>query len=411
MVWVAWKACNELNCFYNQTVLLLPSAMQVRKRTVLWVLCRVFVVLIWYQSKQSWVEGNQNLIHSESERVLVSSIPWLSMSFSSWAIAIRVQSGSIDISRNEIIWGLISEWFTWRASHPYTWYVTNGLMSYQGTWVLVRQNNEWVDALDTWIIDTQQKLNEEGILKDTIWIWSWVRTTRQDILLFKNSNDLQELWYEVISTRRRISADVEYRRKNISQSFSLIWHIRVIPPSGDLTFMEAAQYDGVTRENYEYWYVVIGNQEKMDYGGGICGASSAIYQWIVWNWSLQTPWVRNHTRWYGNLYDAYIDGELVTTPWIDSAVFDGSLDLEMVNTASHPIVLVMNYDGTLWWVEEVFTIGRPDDRQDIEFVSSYPITYTWPSWIGTWEITTRWGCYTWLIGEETVKRCYRKVSQ
>jgi vancomycin resistance protein YoaR len=157
--------------------------------------------------------------------------------------------------------------------------------------------------------------------------------------------------------------------------------------------------------------VVVGNQEKLDYGGGICGASSAIYQWIVSNWSLQTPRVRNHTRWYGYLYDAYIDGELVTTPWIDSAVFDGSLDLEMVNTASHPIVLVMNYDGTLGWVEEVFTVGRSDDRQNIEFVSSYPITYTWPSWVGTGEITTRWGCYTWLIGEETVKRCYRKVSE
>jgi vancomycin resistance protein YoaR len=42
--------------------------------------------------------------------------------------------------------------------------------------------------------------------------------------------------------------------------------------------MDAAQYDGITRENYEYGYVVVGNQEKLDYGGGICGASSAIYQ-------------------------------------------------------------------------------------------------------------------------------------
>jgi hypothetical protein len=156
---------------------------------------------------------------------------------------------------------------------------------------------------------------------------------------------------------------------------------------------------------------VIGNQEKMDYGGGICGASSAIYQWIVSNWSLQTPGVRNHTRWYGYLYEAYINGELVTTPWIDSAVFDGSLDLEMVNTASHPIVIVMNYDGTLWGVEEVFTLWLSTDRQEIEFLSSYPVNYTWPSWVWTWQITTRWWCYTWMIGDEKVKRCYRKVSE
>lgn len=386
--------------------------MQLRKRWLVWWLSRLFIVVLAYHSNESWSLLISPLIQEPIDAVaVIVDIPWLTLVPASWSLAIDVGTWKLYDTRNKIIWWLITQGFTWWSTHPYSGYAANGLMSYQWTWVVVRQTNQSVDSLDKRIETTQIQLDEQWVVVNNLRIWSWVWKERKNILLFKDEEDLGELWYEVISNRRRISSDTEYRRKNIAQSFALIWNIRVIPPSGDLSFMDAAQYDGITRENYEYGYVVVGNQEKVDYGWGICGASSAIYQWIVSNGSLKTPRIRNHTRRYGYLYDAYIDGELVTTPWIDSAVFDGSLDLEMVNTATHPIVLVMNYDWTAWWVEEVFSVGRPTDKQNIEFVSSYPITYIWPSWVGTGEITTRGWCYTWMIGDEKVKRCYRKVSE
>lgn len=385
------------------------------KRWILWLLIWIFIVVFGYQSSKQWLtsmtDGNDTILKDTLSSDSSLTIDWLSSTTSSWSVEfVRSWWSTTETLRGQIIEWLTNQWFTWRSTHPYSWYVTNGLMSYQWSWIVLWQDNTNLDVLDEWIEDTLTVLNKEWVFENRLWIEPSLRTTRENILLFKNQNDLEELWYEVISTRRRISTDTEYRRKNIAQSFALIGHVRVIPPSGDLRFMAAAQYDGITRENYEYGYVVVGNQEKIDYAWWICGASSAIYQWIVSNWSLQTPRVRNHTRWYWYLYNAYIDGKLVTTPWIDSAVFDGSLDLELVNTASHPIILVMNYDGTLWWVEEVFTIGRVEDKQDVKFVSSYPITYTWPSWIWTWTTTTEGGCYTRMIGDEEVKRCYRKVS-
>jgi|GEM_PF-2987886 len=52
----------------------------------------------------------------------------------------------------------------------------------------------------------------------------------------------------------------------------------------------------------------------MDYGGGICGSSTALYQGILTNTALDITKQRNHTRWYGDLYPAVINGEMITTP-------------------------------------------------------------------------------------------------
>lgn len=396
--------------------------MHLLKRFIALILFWVFIVFVWYTPLKPLRTGNNIPMKIWWVEKDIQLPWWFFSSHLSWAIlvswsvfALEDSDKAKNLLRNQVISWLMQEGFEWRTTAPYSWSDANGVMTYQWTWYTVWQWLSQHDPLDERIVKIfSLEKSEEFIelwMNNTVRIWSWVRADREDVYLFKNQQDLMNLWYEVISSRRRISTDVAYRRKNIAQSFSMIGHIRVIPPSWDLTFMDAAQYDGITRENYEYGYVVVWNQEKMDYGGWICGASSAIYQWIVSNWSLQTPRVRNHTRRYWYLYDAYINGELVTTPWIDSAVFDGSLDLEMVNTASHPIVLVMNYDGTVWGVEEVFTLWLPSDRQEIEFLSSYPVDYTWPSWIGTWQVTLRWGCYTRMIGNEKVKRCYRKVSE
>jgi hypothetical protein len=159
--------------------------------------------------------------------------------------------------------------------------------------------------------------------------------------------------------------------------------------------MVDAQYDGLKQENYVEGYAIIEWEEEKDYGWWMCGASTAIYQWILTNAWLQVTKLRNHSKRYSNLYTAYINHEKVETPWIDSAVYYGQIDLTMKNITPNPIILVMNYDGSWWWQEEVFTLSLWAHKWAFEFIS--------------WERWHDWWCYSRLINGKKETSCYKEI--
>jgi len=78
--------------------------------------------------------------------------------------------------------------------------------------------------------------------------------------------------------------------------------------------MQDSNFDPSEQQLYEDGFVIFLDEEVEDYGGGLCGGSTAIYQGIVTNKSLSRPALRNHSKWYTHLYSATIDGEWVDTP-------------------------------------------------------------------------------------------------
>jgi vancomycin resistance protein YoaR len=146
----------------------------------------------------------------------------------------------------------------------------------------------------------------------------------------------------------------------------------------------------------------------------MCWASTAIYQWILTNSWLKVTKLRNHSKWFSNLYTATINHKRISTPWIDSAVYHGQIDLSMSNISPYPIVLVMNYDWSYGWAEEVFTLSLAPTKWAFSFVQWWKQRRTEevedPNW--SWTISTTvnaWWCYTRLINGEKQTSCYKEV--
>lgn len=227
------------------------------------------------------------------------------------------------------------------------------------------------------------------------------------IVLFKSLQDLQYLWYDVVSHRKRFTNDKEYRRFNISKSFSLLGQVRVINPWETISFLEDSQFDPSEQTLYREWKVIFLDDEIDDYGWWLCGWSTAIYQWVLMNKWLQAQ-ARNHTKRYSDLYTATINWEVITTPWLDSTIYYPYLDLKFTNVTDRPIILVNNYTWEEWVFEEVFTLWNIADRWSIEYVSSYYKSYTIKN--KEWEERqTHWRCYKWLIHWEPQTKCYKEV--
>jgi vancomycin resistance protein YoaR len=50
------------------------------------------------------------------------------------------------------------------------------------------------------------------------------------------------------------------------------------------------------------------------YAGGLCGASTALYQGILTNTALEVTERYPHTKRYTDLYDSVIDGKSINVP-------------------------------------------------------------------------------------------------
>ncbi len=305
-----------------------------------------------------------------------------------------------------IIRQLIAEWFTWFVLTPYPTSWNNTITAWWlGNNYEVLQSIASGDALDQYL----------SMLWDSIWwannfeIPSEERSSRTGIYIFKNSEELKNIWYQVISHRTRENKDAEYRRFNISQAFALFHNVRIILPGEKFTFLDAIQFDEMEQKNYKKWYVIVDGEEIKEYGGGICGASTAVYQWILTNKSLEPTRRKSHTKRFGNLYPATINGKYINTPGIDSAIYAGQIDLHFRNTGKHPIILVANYDGAYGGTEEVFTLGYIHEQGSFEFLHGWYIRRQERKKYGTWTKSVRWWCYTRKINGKEKTDCYKEV--
>ncbi len=252
-------------------------------------------------------------------------------------------------------------------------------------------------------------------------IWSWTEPltfTKKDLLalrpiyLWKTTDDLKELWFEVVSSRYRVNKDPAYRRHNIVTAFKYLWHIKVLNPGAHFTFLGSIQYDESKRVNYKEWLAIVDDEEIPVYGWGICGGSTAAYQWVVTNTALSIKW-RNHSKRFTNLYTATINGTKISTPGIDATVFAGSTDLTITNTSDHPIIIALNFNGSYGGVEEVLSLWQPQDRWSLEYKwyssSTRNVTKKDPKTKRKYTEKVKTSCYTRSINGKNKTSCYKEI--
>lgn len=307
--------------------------------------------------------------------------------------------------RQYIIPRLVSSWFTKFATKPYgsssglyvdidwQFYVDQITLNDDLDIYLARRrkNNKWANAQNISLYLTPQEIKKFS-----------------SVYLFKNKEDLQKLWYSLVSNRARTNTDQAYRRFNIKTAFDAIWPVRVLLPGTSLSFLTESHFDIDRKELYKWWKVISSDEEVDDYGWGLCGAATALYQGTVTNAGLEMK-MRNHSKRYRNLYTATIDGQRQATPGIDATIFYPWLDLVITNSRTYPIILVMNYDGTYKWLESVFTLWKSGDTGSLEYV--WKRTYKATLNVKGWEKKTVNGqCHSRLINGVKQERCYKEVK-
>jgi len=255
--------------------------------------------------------------------------------------------------RREIIRQLISHWWYNFIERPFIWN--------DRTIAVHDENREQYDVLTDVSMRDDLDVYIQWVLKwdsnKEIVVSPKEYNTRWKIALFKNFEDLQFLWYNVVSHRKRFTKDEEYRRYNISKSFALLWNVRVLNPWETISFLKGSQFDPDNEEHYKEWKIIFLDDEIDDYGWGLCGWSTALFQWVVMNKWLEIS-ARNHTKRYWWLYTATI-----------------------------------NWDGLL------------KDRWSIEYISSYDKSYKIKNKEGR-ERTTNGQCYKRKIHWEETTKCY-----
>ncbi len=217
----------------------------------------------------------------------------------------------------------------------------------------------------------------------------------QHVYLFKSQQDLEDLWYVVSSYRTRTNNDAAWRKDNISISYRNIGNVRVLNMQQTFSFM-----DEVHKEPGDWKRYFVDGRAIMWWlarvvGWGICGAARGINTVILPNKAFEVITRYNHTRTYKNMYDNDINGQNFWIPWLDVAVYrmgGSTKDFVFKNIREYPIILVMNYDGTPGWMEELFVLGHENDRWTLKYIGK------------------KGNCYTWEANDVPFKSCYNAVS-
>jgi len=310
---------------------------------------------------------------------------------------------------------LIDLWFTDFVSDPYTHsedkpYITTSDGTMSGD-LVVQELWTVTDALDDYISMSISRSKTQQERKDTDKTslhFSWtVYDQWSGIYLFQRAQDLMQQWYEIVSHRSRKNTDPQYRRHNISTAFAEFGSVRVVAPGESIRFLDEINYDPLEWKKYMQWYVIVQDEEQPEYGGWLCWASTALYQWILTNTALAPTEWRAHTKRYGDLYNAQINGEYISTPGIDSTIYDGHIDFELTNTAAYPIILVLNYDGEYGGIEEVFSLAKTQDIWSYNLISQRRNSST--IYIDGKPKSVRWWCYIWEVNGEERQSCYKEV--
>lgn len=305
------------------------------------------------------------------------------------------------VLRTQVIQSLAINWFSGFVKRPYeNW---ENAITFDENWNLIVKQIDQKDDLDK-LLETKYSyknfLSQKNFLK-TLEKNKALNLTTNDIknlknvYLFKNSDDLNNIGYLPVSRRSRKNSDEASRRWNISTAFRKFGNVRVINPWESFSYMENIDFDSSSQENYKNGYAIINWKEEMVYGWGLCGGSTAIYQWVFLNTALDIK-TRNHSKWYSNLYPAYINNQLVSTPGLDSTIYEWAVDLHIKNISNHPVIIVANYDWKIWSFEENFSISLASDMWGYSFLNKYK-TKSWYS------------CYVWSINWKEKTSCYKDV--
>ena len=217
------------------------------------------------------------------------------------------------------------------------------------------------------------------------------------VYLFKNEQDLKDLWYVVSSYRTRVNNDAARRSQNIMISYWNIGNVRVLNPQQQLSFMDEIHYDpnaNNRKKDTVSGLAIMGGVSSVK-GGWICGASRGINAAIITNKAFDIVTRYNHTKTWKYLYQNEINGKEYWIPGLDVAVYrmwSSQKDFVFKNIREYPVVLVMNYDGTKGGKEELFVLSKEQDRGEL--------TYIWH----------QGNCYTREANGEKFRSCYNSVS-
>ncbi len=218
------------------------------------------------------------------------------------------------------------------------------------------------------------------------------------VYLFKNEKDLKDLWYVVSSYRTRVNNDAAWRKDNIAISYRNIGNVRVLNTQQQISFMDEIHYDASIknrkRDTVSGLAIMWGVTSVK--GWGICGASRGINTVLLTNKAFDILQRYNHTRTYKNMYDNEINGKQFWIPGLDVAVYrmgGSQKDFIFKNIREYPVVLVMNYDGTSGWTEELFVLSHESDRGTLEYIGK------------------KGNCYTWKANDESFTSCYNSVAR
>ena len=222
--------------------------------------------------------------------------------------------------------------------------------------------------------------------------------TLKTVYLFKNEQDLRDLWYVVSSYRTRLNTDDEWRRDNIFISYYNIGNTRLINSQETLWFMDEVHYDANNpgwKKSLAYGRANMWGMKRV-YGWGICGGAWGINAAVLSNKAIEIVERFEHSNTYRNLYKNEINGELSWTPGLDTAVYSlpwSTKDYKIKNIRPYPVILVMNFDGSVKGTETVFVLSKIEDRGYLKYIGK------------------QGACYTWEANERKFTSCYKKVMR
>lgn len=311
--------------------------------------------------------------------------------------------------RNEIIDRYIVNWFTGRATT-----IDDNLTQitpWENRTDIIVDNTSKSDQLDNTInnfLQSRKSIETQAEKPPFLWTYDalvWLK----DIQLYKTKEDLDRLWYRVVSHRHRKNYDPEYRRFNISTALQKYWATRIIVPWEEIAYLEAIEYDAKEQQNYKSWITVVLDEDQDEYGWGLCWWSTAIYQWVLTNKALELTEWRNHSKRFTNLYKAKINGEETGSAGLDSTVYDGYIDLKIKNIRDYPIILVTAYDWSYGGEEIVLTLWLEQDQWSYTYSSSYSVHSE--LFIDKKPRNVMWSCFHREVNWEDQQSCYKVVDK
>lgn len=219
------------------------------------------------------------------------------------------------------------------------------------------------------------------------------------LFMFKNEQDLRDLWYELISWKTRINTDPDYRRHNIMTAFANIGNVRLIMPNETFSLgheLHYTPYSDEEKKPYLNGYATFGNSARMVYGGWLCGVATAFYQGTLTNLWLALVEYKAHSTYYRNLYEAEVNGEYISDPWLDATLYAPNIDFQIKNIREYPIITVFNFDWLSGQQEQVFTLSQAQDRWSFQYIGKYKKGSS--------------QCFTRKINWENRTNCYRAIK-